>query len=219
MQGERRKFRREGEVARREALIAAALDLVAESGPQAATVRAIADRAGVTPGLIRHYFASKGELTRAAFRTLMERLSEISEAAIGEPGMSPERQLATFVVSSLRPPSVDPEVLTQWAGFIHMIRHDDALRAVHEATYVGYRDRLERLIASLSRTNDPQRLRAQAIACNAVIDGLWLEGSALPDRFAPDDLARLGLASVGAILGVDLMPHAPGDLRPDGGTT
>jgi TetR/AcrR family transcriptional repressor of bet genes len=212
MQGERKKFRREGEAMRREALIAAALDLVAESGPQAATVRAIADRAGVTPGLIRHYFANKGELARAAFRTLMDRLGEISEAAIGEPGMSPERQLAGFVVSSLRPPSVDPEVLSQWAGFIHMIRDDDALRAVHEATYVGYRDRLERLIASLSRTNDPTRLRAQAIACNAVIDGLWLEGSALPGSFGPDELARLGLTSVGAILGVDLFSHAPEDL-------
>jgi AcrR family transcriptional regulator len=212
MSGERRKFRREGEAARREALISAALDLVAESGPQAATVRAIADRAGVTPGLIRHYFANKGELARAAFRTLMDRLTTISEAAIGEPGMSPERQLATFVVTSLRPPSIDPEVLTQWAGFIHMIRSDEALRSVHEATYIAYRDRLERLIADLSRANDPKRLRAQAIACNAVIDGLWLEGSALPASFAPDELARLGLTSVGAILGIDLFPHAPEDL-------
>ncbi|HRK43503.1 MAG TPA: TetR family transcriptional regulator, partial [Gemmobacter sp.] len=42
MTGERRKFTREGEERRREALIAAALDLVAEGGPGAATVRAIA---------------------------------------------------------------------------------------------------------------------------------------------------------------------------------
>jgi AcrR family transcriptional regulator len=162
----------------------------------------------VTPGLIRHYFTTKGELTRAAFRTLMDRLTAISEAAIGDPGLSPERQLAAFVVTSLRPPSIDPMVLTQWAGFIHMIRDDEALRSVHEANYVGYRDRLERLIADLARTNDPARLRAQAIACNAVIDGLWLEGSALPASFGPDELARIGLISVGAILGIDLFPHA-----------
>lgn len=212
MSGERRKFRREGEAARREALISAALDLVAESGPQAATVRAIAERAGVTPGLIRHYFANKGELARAAFRTLMDRLTGISEASLDGSGMAPEQRLASFVVSSLRAPSVDPEVLTQWAGFIHMIRSDEALRAVHEATYVGYRDRLERLISDLSRTNDPAVLRAQAIACNALIDGLWLEGSALPASFATDELARIGLTAVGAILAVDLFPHAPVDL-------
>ena len=71
---DRRSYRREAEDIRRDALITAALDLVAEGGPQAATVRAIADRAGVTPGLIRHYFASKEDLTRAAFRRLMERM-------------------------------------------------------------------------------------------------------------------------------------------------
>ena len=47
MTGERRKFRREGEERRRDALISAALDLIAEGGPGAATVRAIADKIAV----------------------------------------------------------------------------------------------------------------------------------------------------------------------------
>ena len=53
MSTDRRPYRREPEEARREALIEAALELVAVGGPQAATVRAIAARAGVTPGLVR----------------------------------------------------------------------------------------------------------------------------------------------------------------------
>ncbi len=47
-------------------------------------------------------------------------------------------------------------------------------------------------------------LRSQAIACNAVIDGLWLAGSMLPESFHPGELEQIGLASVGAILGLDL---------------
>lgn len=47
---QRRPFQRAGEEARRTALIEATLDLIAEGGPQAATVRAIALKAGVTPG-------------------------------------------------------------------------------------------------------------------------------------------------------------------------
>ena len=47
-------------------------------------------------------------------------------------------------------------------------------------------------------------LRQLAIACNAVIDGLWLEGSTLPDAFAKGELVRIGMRSVGAILGIDL---------------
>ena len=66
MKAARRLYRREGEESRRAALIAATQSLVAEGGPEAATVRAIAARAGVTVGLIRHYFQSKEELIRAS---------------------------------------------------------------------------------------------------------------------------------------------------------
>ena len=61
------KFRREPAAQRKEALIQATLSLVAEEGVHGATVRAIADRANVTQGLIRHYFSSKEELIMAAY--------------------------------------------------------------------------------------------------------------------------------------------------------
>ena len=75
---------------------------------------------------------------------------------------------------------------------------------MHLETYLSYRDLLQGLIAALPRGADESRDRADAIACNAVIDGLWLEGSVLPDSFAPGEIARIGLAAVGAILGVML---------------
>jgi hypothetical protein len=37
-----------------------------------------------------------------------------------------------------------------------------------------------------------------------VIDGLWLEGSALPDGFERDELSEIGLQSVGSIIGLNL---------------
>ncbi len=208
MPGDRRPYRRESEETRREALIEAALDLVAEGGAQAATVRAIADRAGVTPGLIRHYFASKDELTRAAYRRLMERMTADSGAALDThgAGWTASERLAGFVAGSLRPPVVDPLRLGLWAGFLNAVRADAGMRAIHEQNYHAYRDRLEGLIADLPRWADAARCRADAIACNAVIDGLWLEGSALPEGFAPGELERIGLHTVSAILGLPLNP-------------
>ena len=50
--------------------------------------------------------------------------------------------------------------------------------------------------------------RRPAIACNAVLDGLWLEGGALPDAFDADELVRIGLSWVGAILGMTLEGEA-----------
>jgi AcrR family transcriptional regulator len=202
--GDRRKFRREGEERRREALILAALELVAEGGTAAATVRAIADRAGVTPGLIRHYFNSKEELTRVAYASVMDRMTRHSQSAAGEAGDDPRAQLAAFVVASLRPPVLDAERVGLWAGFLNSVRRDPAMREVHEATYLAYRDRLQALIAGLPGVTEAARARELAIAVNAVIDGLWMEGGLLPHAFAPGELERIGLGAAGAILGIAL---------------
>jgi hypothetical protein len=72
------------------------------------------------------------------------------------------------------------------------------------------------MIAALPRPADPATLRAQAIACNAVIDGLWLEASLLPQAFADGEMARIGLSSVGAILGLDLTAAPSPPLAPKG---
>jgi AcrR family transcriptional regulator len=208
MTGDRRKFRREGEERRREALIAATLELVAEGGIAAATTRAIADRAGVTAGLVGHYFSSKEDLTRAAFGDLMVRLSDLSLEAAEDAGGDPLARLTAYVAASFRPPVLEPTRISLWAGFISLIRHDPQMLAIHHATYLRYRDQLQALIMALPGLADPARARPMAIACNAVIDGLWMEGGLLPDAFAPGEVERLGLRAVGAILGLRLEKEA-----------
>lgn len=204
MVSERRPYRREPQERRREALISAALDLMAEGGPKAATVRAIAERAGMTPGLIRHYFQSKDELTRAAYAAVMDRMTQDSIAATEDIGNDPAARLVAFVVASLRPPVMDGERVRLWAGFLHHVRQDPMMRDVHEITYLGYRDRLQALIQSLPTQPPPQTARALAIACNAVIDGLWLEGGTLPASFAEGEIEQIGLTAIAAILGTPL---------------
>lgn len=207
MTGERRSYRRESEEARREALVQAVLDLVAEGGVALATVRAIAERAGVTPGLIRHYFAGKDDLNRAAYRQFMQGMTAASVMAMAEGAQDPLSRLSRFVASSLRPPVMDPLRLSLWTGFLQLVRRDAEMRAIHRQTYHDYRDVLEGLIRALDRPGaDAARCLADAIACNGVIDGLWLEGAALPDDFLARQLEEIGLRAVGAILGVDLVP-------------
>ena len=206
----RRKFTREDPETRRAELIAAVLDLMAEAGPAETTVRAIADAAGLSPGMIRHHFSSKEELVNAAYQAHMARQMEGSERSLGL-GTARDR-LRRFVSASLTSPVVDPHAVSLWAAFIHMVRRDMAMRATHEESYLAYRNRLQALIASAlaeaGRIAGPAELRRLAIACNAVIDGLWLEGGVLPDAFAAHELETIGLASVGALLGLDLAEDA-----------
>lgn len=204
----RRAYRRATEDIRRNTLIAATQALVSEGGPEAATVRAIAARAGVTAGLIRHYFQSKDDLIRAAYIDLMDGMTALGADALEGVGALPEERLAAFVAASLRPPVVDSAAVGLWAGYMHRVRRDPDLLSIHQASYLRYRDALQTLIAALPRTSNAAQLRREAIACNGVIDGLWLEGSLLSHAFAADEIVTIGLRSVGALLGVDLLAHA-----------
>ncbi|MBJ2153632.1 TetR family transcriptional regulator C-terminal domain-containing protein [Paracoccus sp. IB05] len=216
---ERRPYIRDTEENRRESLVAAVQALVAEGGRQAATVRAIAARAGVTPGLIRHYFGSKEDLLRAAYVALMDGMTNKGEEALDSVGAGPAERLAAFVAAALRPPVLDPKAVGLWAGYLHQVQSDPGLLAQHESSYLHYRDRLQQLIADLDRPVADGQLRQEAIACNAVLDGLWLEGSVLPGHFAENEVIQIGLRSVGAILGITLAAftapagrqHRPGE--------
>jgi AcrR family transcriptional regulator len=203
----RRSFTRDDPETRRAALIAAALDLMAEDGPQAATVRAIADAAGLSQGMIRHYFSTKEELINAAYQAHMEAQLTATRASLPADGTAMAR-LARIITVSLTPPVSDPRTLSLWAAFIHMIRRDPAMRATHERNYLRFRDLLESLIvaayAESGRPVSKEEARCLAIACNAVLDGLWLEGGALPEAFAPGELEQIGMTSVSAILGLTL---------------
>nr|WP_239032491.1 TetR family transcriptional regulator C-terminal domain-containing protein [Leisingera sp. MMG026] len=205
---ERRKFKRESAESRKEALILATLELVAENGVRGATVRGIAERADVTQGLIRHYFSSKEELITAAYEHHMTAMTDQTFApAAGTEGTALAR-LTALVNASLTPPVVDPRAIALWASFLNKVQQDPQMKATHERTYAYFRDQLEALITvaleEAGRPAPPARLRQLAIACNALIDGLWLEGGALPDAFAPEELAEIGRQSIAAMTGLDL---------------
>ena len=58
--------------------------------------------------------------------------------------------------------------------------------------------------AKLDRILSAKQINQLAIACNAVVDGLWLEGGALPEAFEPGEIVDIGLASISALIGVNL---------------
>ena len=204
----RRPFHHESEETRRQDLIAATLDAIAESGLRGATVREIAERAGVTPGLIRHYFVSKELMFQAAYRAVMQTMFETAEHAAEDEGASAVDRLRVFVLANFKPPIVDPRNLSLWATFISQISVDPALAAIHREGYIDFRDRLQTHIGAAlqesGRNLAPGELRYLAIAINGMMDGLWLEGSMAADLFGEGELAHVALASVEKLLGISL---------------
>ena len=135
----------------------------------------------------------------------MEGMTADSVKPMTEGPDDPRERLARALAGSPRPPVVDPLRLALWTGFLQLVRSDAEMRDIHRQTYHSYRDVLEGLIRALDRPGaDAARCRADAIACNGVIDGLWMEGGALPDEFSGHQLEDIGLRAVGAILGIEM---------------
>jgi AcrR family transcriptional regulator len=71
---------------RRAELVRVLLDLIAERGLEGATIRALADAAGVSIGAVQHHFRTKDELLLSAFRQtgadLTERADRIGRRAL-----------------------------------------------------------------------------------------------------------------------------------------
>ena len=64
----------------------AALRHFADEGYERATIRSIAQTAGVSPGLLRHHFGSKEELRRACDEYVSEMLRRVNAQLLGDPG-------------------------------------------------------------------------------------------------------------------------------------
>jgi len=205
-----KKFNRKSSQVRKNSLIRATLSLIATEGIDAATVRVIAQRANVTQGLIRYYFSTKEELILAAYEYHMNAMVEISNEALKSvKDKKPTDRLVEFIYASLTPPVANSDSVALWAGFLHRLRRDEKMRLMHRKTYFEFRNQLEFLIENVfvqeERPQAPQQLKRLAIACNAVIDGLWLEAGALPEAFEPNEIVDIGLRSISAILDVKLV--------------
>lgn len=201
----RRSFHRAPEAERRQDLITATLDCISELGLQGATVREVATRAGVTPGLIRHYFSSKDQMLQAAYREVMTGMtSKVADAA--DKGQSSARaRLNDFIVANLTPPVADGRALSLWAAFISHVRVDPDFAEIHRESYLAFRSVLEALVADVltevGQSADTKRCQELAIAINGVIDGLWLEGTLVGDLFSETPLPGIAVRSVEVLLG------------------
>ncbi|KQY23937.1 TetR family transcriptional regulator C-terminal domain-containing protein [Rhizobium sp. Root482] len=203
----RRTFHRAPEGERRQDLIEATLDTIAELGLQGATVRQIAIRAGVTAGLMRHYFASKDQMVAEAYRAMLANFAARAGDVAGEPGP----RLRQFIVLNLTAPVANDRSLSLWASFISQVRVDSELAAIHREGYLAFRNDLQALIRDFlvaeGRPADEAECRRHAIAINGIIDGLWLEGCLAGELFEEAELASIALSAIEALLGLSLGSH------------
>jgi len=74
---------------RREEIAVAVCRLAGRQGLDGVSLRQVATEAGVSMGRVQHYFTTKDEMLRFAFRTISERVERRMTAAVADLGTSP----------------------------------------------------------------------------------------------------------------------------------
>ena len=92
--------RRKDQAARRQQLVSATIELIADHGIEALTLAAIADRAGVSHRLVAYYYADLDSLVHEAHEAAVERYYWARLRALDETA-DPEQRLAQLIRSGL----------------------------------------------------------------------------------------------------------------------
>lgn len=171
---------------RRGELIRAAIRSIARDGIAEASVERITETAGVSRGLVRYHFRSKGELWAEAYRTLCNELKDQLQRVLPSRPADALSQLNALIEVILQPPVFREEMLSAWYGFWHAAKTDPSLRAINREIYGWYRGYIRELLTMAAAERglaiDIDRASDGFVA---LTDGLWLELSIDPKAFKP----------------------------------
>lgn len=178
--------RDEVEEARTRQLIEVTIDSLAEVGFVGSTLAQIASRAGVSPGLVAHYFGDKDGLLEATFRTLSRRLSERVRARFSL-ARTPRGRIQAVIDANLAPEEFDKRTGIAWLAFWGQVLH---MRGLKRVQTVYQRRTLSNLSHALKKLLPPSEARSLAAMIAAMIDGVWLRAALSDWKEADSESAR-----------------------------
>ena len=158
---------------RRRQLIDATIVSIGRYGLADTTVLRISREAGVSSGIIHHYFGGKNELLEATMRRLLQRLRDDVVAALAA-AQSAEDRVIAVIDSNFAAGQFQAGVISAWLAFWAEAPHVPVLRRL-QRLYV--RRLHSNLMHGLRPLLPPERAAQTARGLAALIDGLWLRAA------------------------------------------
>ncbi|MFI9047947.1 TetR/AcrR family transcriptional regulator [Streptomyces sp. NPDC053427] len=186
--------------ARRREVVDALFRVAVRDGLQRASLRAVADEAGLNIGSLRHYFAGQQELMRFAMQSMLDRvggrlLRRVEEIG-GFAGHSHAEQfrLAAGLLGELLPLGEErrAEVIV-FLDFSVAARTDPAFADLAEETATGTRRLVRRVLERLAETGalgTGRELGTETERLAALLDGLGLAAALHPQVLDPHQCAE-----------------------------
>ena len=163
------KARRDIRTRRREELRRAAYETAGKHGFQALTVAGIARRAGISKGIVHHYFAGKQDLIEHAVRFAH---AQFRQAVLDQlrHASTPSERLWSVVAGNFAPAIFQPPFRRLWLSIFEAARTDPRLARlwgiVDRRTITNVHVALRYLVA-------PSEVETTAFSINALMDGCW----------------------------------------------
>jgi betaine-aldehyde dehydrogenase len=176
---------------RRRQLVEVTIDSLAELGYVGTTLAQIAVRAGVSPGLVAHYFGDKDGLLDAAFRSLARRVGDQVRMRLRQVS-TPRARIQAVIDANLAPEEFEQRTGTAWLAFWGQVLQVPSLKRVQS---VYQRRTLSNLRSSLKRLMPPEDAQHLAAMIAAMIDGVWLRAALSGWREADSESARAMLTA------------------------
>ena len=165
---------------RRRQLIEATIASIHDVGFSEASVQRIAAKAGVSAGIVHHYFEDKGELLEATLRQLGANLS-VSVIRRLRAARSAGHRLMAVVDGNLGPELFTPEAVCAWLAFWSQVPTYPRLARIQTIIIRRLHSNLVHALRPFLREPEVQNV-AQDLAC--LIDGMWLRAAL--SRRGPD---------------------------------
>lgn len=163
---------------RRRQLIAATIDSIHDVGFSATTLQSISRRAGLSAGLVAHYFKDKNGLLEATLRSLA---SDLAAGITGKlrRAATPQARIQAIVGGLLAPEQFEPRTARVWLAFWGQLTHAPGLKRVQHVYERRLLSNLRHALRQLLPAGEAER---QAVALAAMIDGLWLRAALSRER-------------------------------------
>lgn len=157
---------------RRQQLIDATLAAVNDVGMPDATIAQIARRAGVSNGIISHYFKDKNGLLEATMRYLIRNLGEAVRLRLQtQTDQSPAARLRAIASANFDYSQINSAAIKTWLAFWASSLHQPQLNRLQQ---INGRRLYSNLSAEFQRVLPKAQARLAAKGLAALIDGLWL---------------------------------------------
>jgi len=172
---------------RKQQLINATLESVAQYGLQNTTIITISRIAGLSSGIISHYFGGKQGLIEATVKHLLEELKVALLARMTQHPLEPVERLKMIIEANFTPLQRSIPATKTWLSFWAQSMHEPGLARLQ---HINSKRLYSNLLFSFRQLFNEELAIIASKQTAAMIDGFWLRSALSPSSAEEFKLAE-----------------------------